>query len=190
MKLPRDARPDLIADARDPMRPVLNSLLLEIDGERKARLIATDGRMMLFLPVEVAPDDVAGLIPKAAFELAADPARRTELIVDEETGDEHESIIPIELGCGDGMILVDEHISLARPKYTYPNYKTVLDSVSGEPIVTITLNAELLAKLQKGMGATAVKLEIFGPLKSIRVTSGPFCEAKDAIGYLMPVRTS
>ena len=57
MKIPTACRPDLVA-SNDPRRAIINNLLLEIKEDRQARLVVTDGRMMLLLPVDVSADDV------------------------------------------------------------------------------------------------------------------------------------
>lgn len=177
--------------SEDETRPNLQTINLEISEGRTGCLIATDGRRMVVLPVEVDTKDVPGMIPKKAFDLERQTA--TEPPYYGEDGDPVSCNRPLHLSAGDNDVGLTGEILVKRScrtdKYMkFPDWKSRVDQATSAPkVFSICLNAELLFGIQEALGSSAIKIEFQGPEMPMLVTS--FDGIKGALGILMPVRS-
>ena len=169
----------------DETRHVITMAHLEIEGEgedRRGRLTATDGRMMVQLRgLQVNEHDTPGFVTVGALKSA------------KKTG---------ELTCN-GSLAVTGGPTFPRPvDGQYPNVSQVIDPLfTRSEGVKITLDAELLVAIQRGLGAEGVTLHFaagkefeLSPILvkgHVRVSdksryTGP--DPSGSIGVLMPMR--
>ena len=69
MEMNRDYKPELIFDKDRKMEPYLD-IEVDAEGKRTGRIMATDGKRMMVIPVELDDADVSGQIPVAVFKAA------------------------------------------------------------------------------------------------------------------------
>jgi len=183
----------------DPTRIVLNSVSLEIPEDRKkAQLVATDGRRIAILPVEVSDADKAGLIPSLALKLARDiEKQRAQYRWDQTNDDAFDepggglAFEPVEIDCSDtAFVGVAGGVKIGRNSGNYPNWRAVTELPA--PKYRIALNAELLAGIQRAFDTSAVVLEIAADDKGLRVLPRTGIVNRTYLGgayaVLMPVR--
>jgi DNA polymerase III sliding clamp (beta) subunit (PCNA family) len=131
------------ATSKDPRREVLHAVhVATINGSAKA--IATDGRMLAIVPVEIAEGDSEGVNVKAeAFPAARKAFKR----------------LPSAYLKLNGRAVIDELGGERAFSYVdgqYPNVEQVLPRPT-EEAVTVTFDANLLVKLWKALGGEADK---------------------------------
>ncbi len=173
----------LKAAAKEDGRYAMHNVLFE-DG----KLIATNGKILALLPVTEADDDVPGLIPRQAVELA------------------HRGGTPVK-GCRmvsgiNGNVRAQNKdgslVDVTRPDEDaeFPKWRQVMPEVSESTHFSVMFNVSLLHDLCLAMGATTIRMKISKDLKAypnspILVTplTNIDCEnaSKDAIGVLMPI---
>lgn len=192
----------------DETRPHLSNILLEFEPNdmKVAVVVATDGRCMAIVPVELDPLDVAGPIPKVAFQLARQFERsridemnrdaRAEADENDEDHSEFDYYYPraLELKAfadsigGLGEVAVRRDLSARRPDWR-PLVKAAEEK---PPRFRIALNAELLVRVQRALGASSIVLGIVSETEVLTVRPVSFDKEAPAggRGYLMPVRST
>jgi hypothetical protein len=189
MKIPFNCKIEE-ACSNDETRKILNCVNLTITEDRKGMLIATDGRLCVYLPVDVDGNDKPGLIPKAAITRARENQVSYEY---DEEGERHTVNTDTILICAD-RIDVGEYLSAERPTFEkpYPDTTKVFEFEANTMPFRMFINAELLAGIQRAMGCRGVMLETEGVDKPIRVTphipAGMSKAGTKAV--LMPIRAS
>lgn len=176
MKVPRNAQVELCA-SDDPARYSINNLYLDTKIEGHPFLVATDGRMMAVIPVALEEGDEAGFVTaeslKAARKLTTTKAETISL-------------------SANGSLKLANGVAFPRPAEggdngTYPNWRAVLPDGKNRKF-SVALDAELLVKIQRAMGASGVHLHFTDDVGPILV--GPSsCKTEDSpFGVLMPMR--
>lgn len=169
------------AASKDSSRPVLTAVHLTIDGEGNGWLDATDSYMLVRVPCDVEPGDVAGLIPREALIDAAKSAgRATEA----------------HLTCN-GSVTDSTGRTWTRPAGQFPDVDRIIGE---EPTTTLGMDGAatdaiafgidplLLAKAAKAMGAKRIRIAVASPLKPVRVTSLSGYAGRAPVAVLMPIR--
>ena len=165
------------AASKDATREILNYILIDTqDG--KSNAIATDGKMMAIVPVELCDGDDAGaerLLPAKALTEARKQAKQAK-----------ESTIELN-----GAAKMQDGMSFAVPAHMtetkFPNYRAV--SKPAKEYKTVCFNAKALYELSQAIGAIGDKItlqipigdDVFGALVIEEKTTG-------ARGILMPIR--
>jgi hypothetical protein len=155
-------------------RPQLKHPHLDTAGKR---LIASNGHVMGIFPAIIDDGDVSGPVSGEALKASIKAAgKRTDFAT---------------LKCN-GALAVENGATFPRPesKTDYPDVDRIIPAAGKHHL---SLNAELLATLQKSMGAGGVKLQFAtdadGAIDyraAIRVT--PIGGDGEAFGVLMPMR--
>ena len=144
-----------------------------VDG--RPALVATDGRILVVVPVTDAEWDVEGLIPTDCVKAAAKAARRGEVVVHAPNGQ-------VKVLTRDGMV------STLRPdEGEYPDvWSTFPGGTRGWH--RFGIDAEQLLKVQRGMGAKTVVISV-KPGKDSRTpyVVEPRGGCEGGIGLVMPV---
>jgi len=155
--------------SKDPTRYVLNDPYLDTSEIDKPVLVATDGRMLAVVPVEVLPEDMSGHVPVDAIkELRKDKSGKSE----------------INLNGKVEVVNADKITRFTRPEGTFPNWKQVVPQ-GGEKF-TISFNPEMLLRVAQAVGCEkgkAITLKFKGPLDPIKIETG-----NGAYGVLMPMK--
>ncbi len=166
MKLPKTQKIELIA--ADSIRPAIAHPFLEGD-----KLIATDGRRLVVLPVEREEGDADGRVTEAALKAARRIARKNE---------------PAQIKAG-GCFAFADGSTLPRPSEEdfgrFPNYKQVMPAEGQHPHF-VTVNAKFIWEISQALGADSIKIAIKDEVSPVLVTSQ---QAPGAIAVLMPIRT-
>lgn len=176
MKIASCYRPEECA-SRDTARPHVTVAHLDLDDLTDPRVVATDGRMMIAVPVVPEDGDTSGSLSPDALAAARKVA-----------GKQANEIV---LAAGKHYILPDGTSMPRKDAGRFPSWRTLMPAYkAGDPgTVTIGFDARLLARLVKAMGVNEVILTFPLPepdavmVDPIRVTA-----SNDAIGVLMPVR--
>jgi DNA polymerase III sliding clamp (beta) subunit (PCNA family) len=129
------------ATSKDPRREVLHAVhVAKVNGSAKA--IATDGRMLAMVPVEMGDRDSDKVnVRREAFQAARKTYKRLP-------------VVHLELN---GKAMVTEPGSERAFDYIdgqYPNFEPVLPKAA-EKSVSVTIDANLLVKLWKALGGEA-----------------------------------
>jgi DNA polymerase III sliding clamp (beta) subunit (PCNA family) len=123
----------------DDLRPAMQGVLFDKENER---LVATDGHVLLMMPVkEISETDHTAIIPVAAFDKKAESYTVTE----EETTVHYSS----------GKKEIYPNI-----QELYPKYNSVLPKNMEEPVEQIGVDIEIIARLQKCLKPLADKKKI------------------------------
>jgi DNA polymerase III sliding clamp (beta) subunit (PCNA family) len=174
MKIPKQCKIEKAA-SKDATREILNHICIDTqDGKTNA--VATDGRMMAIVPVELCEDDDAAtqrLLPIKALTEARKQARQAK-----------ESTIGLN-----GAVKMLDGTTFAAPNLgdlNFPNYRQVIPKRDKAECVTVRFNTKALYELAQAIGAVGdvVTLQIAKdgePLVIEEDTTG-------AKGVLMPVR--
>lgn len=154
MKIPRNC---LIEQCviRQAGRLAIDHLYLDIetaDGRRLGRLVATDGKALAVIFVEVDDGDVPGLVSTRALIAAR------ELVGTRAT---------VELHCGVLRLVTADGVSYPRPEGDYPKWRELIPSRAAT--TEITLDARVLSRLAAAMGTHAVRLTLGNPRQPLRV---------------------
>ena len=132
----RNTKIESAVDSKD-MRDHLSEPYLDVENER---LVATNGKILSAIKVEVEPDDVSGYISKDALVAA----RKIAKTYKEET---------IEIRAN-GSLELKNGDKFNRPNVgTFPNIDNILNMLETDPAKTIRLgiNAKLLLDLAKSL---------------------------------------
>lgn len=171
MKLPKDCKIELVAST-DATRYVLCNPYLQGD-----KLIATNGKSLVMLPVERDSEDSDGPINSEAFKLS----RKTVSGI-------KESKITAN---GELKVATKEgQITMPRKDLNGAKFPDWLRIIPKEDRggVKIALNAELLYELAQALGNNEVVLEIHDDSSPIAVKAHPSKAVAGSVGVLMPVR--
>ena len=162
--------------ASDPTRTAINTPFLDIK-EGQGNLIATNGKAIAVIPVEIGPDDVQGHIPIDGLKAARKSVRGK--------GGQIEAT-------ANGAFTLPTGQSFPRPTGpTFPNWRQVIPAGSTY-VFEIGLDAKLLLDLVQAMGGKGqVRLSFTGKHDPIIVNPMPGALNHDGgKGVLMPVRIS
>jgi DNA polymerase III sliding clamp (beta) subunit (PCNA family) len=173
MKLPKNCLVEKVA-SQDATRAAITLPYLDIDGQRTAHVVATNGAAMVKLPVEITAEDVAGYVPTAALKEGRKLAKRTD---------------SVDLVCNGSAKLLNGATYPRESRETFPPWRQVWPKEEGK--ITLALDARLLYELAQAMGTEGVVLT-FNPGEpiSVRATATKACQPAsfDARGILMPIR--
>lgn len=194
MKIPYECKIEG-ATGSDPKRAHYHLLLnTKPDGVKPesglGHLIATNGRALVILPVEITAEDKSGIIAKEAIEIERGRATNGHLEEDRDGKLVH-SDRDLNIECATDAALIGP-ISVKRPDLQYPNIAGILSedkSAEVTPMTKVSLNAKYLLEIQEAMGAGAVTLEFLGTNKPIRVRPAVRSAGGGSQAILMPVRT-
>ena len=178
MKLNKKCKIESIA-SKDATRLVLTAPYLEVkDG--KGNIIATNGKGLVVIPVEVSESDVSGHIPLTALKESR-KGKVTEPILE----------------CSEKAVLLQDGTSFQRDYIgNFPIWRDVMPDPDRKTL-KIALNAEMLHSIASAMGTSGVVLEFdadnfsFASVKVTPASTGnehPAC--LDAFGVIMPIRIS
>lgn len=166
-----------LAASQDDSRAAIGEPYLEIkDG--KGTLVATDGRILALLPVEIDEKDVSGYVTADALKAARKGMLQS-------------------MDCTADTLAVHAGPSFPRPtEHTFLNWRQVVPAEYEKPLVTIALDAKLLWLLAQAMGTQGVKIVIQANDKPFLVypqSCGQFSTAPkpacgEARGVIMPIR--
>tara|TARA_R110000851_G_scaffold268071_2_gene420666 strand:+ start:1702 stop:2355 length:654 start_codon:yes stop_codon:yes gene_type:complete len=124
----------------DPGRYSMEHVQLEVDDDRAARLIATNGRVLVVAPVEIDDDDTAGPIPSDAIKQAVAHATAKAPLADVSAN----GTVRVKTKAG-----TVEH---ERPEgEEFAKWKQVVPK--GDVVHRIALNPKLLLEACKALGA-------------------------------------
>lgn len=170
MEIKKSYKPELVA-AKDDGRLPLNHLLLEresaLEGGGPA-LIATNGRMLVIVPVEAESADVDGLIPVEALKAARKIGPKSRNAVLSANG-------RVEYQTKDGG-----STSVERPEGKWPPYRSVIPKPD-HAWVTLCVNAEYLLAVQKAMGASGLTI-CFDPAGNRPMLARPLNDGEQGEG--------
>jgi hypothetical protein len=173
MKLPKNCLVEKVA-SQDATRAAITLPYLDIDAERTAHIISTNGAAMVKLPVEITAEDVAGYVPTVALKEGRKLAKRTD---------------SVELVCNGSAKLLNGATYPRESRETFPNWRQVWPKEEGK--ITLALDAALLYELAQAMGTEGVVLT-FNPGEPISVrataTKGVHPASSEARGVIMPIR--
>jgi len=147
MKIPKTCKLEKVV-SKDESREALLSILIE-SKDGKANAVATDGRRMAVVPVEIADEDqLEGqklMFPKALIE-----ARKQAKQAKEST-----------IGLNGAAMMPNGEIYPIRTDLKYPNWRQVVPP-NDNPRQTISFNAKFLYELAQAIGCPNdnVKLQI------------------------------
>lgn len=189
MKLHKEAKIEAITTS-DKQRIALREAFLDISPDG-AKLIATNGKAMAVIPVEVSPDDHAGYVSKDVLKAARKAAGR---------------LTDVQVALN-GAAQLPNGITMPRDGEAkdsqFPNWRKVWPNFEGKPTVTLAIDAHMLAKLAEAMGTTGVKLTVcpqqegesfVRPVLVSPCGSGDYSQrispaCPEAKGIIMPIRT-
>ena len=147
MKIPKTCKLEKVV-SKDESREALLSILIE-SKDGKANAVATDGRRMAVVPVEIADEDqLEGqklMFPKALIE-----ARKQAKQAKEST-----------IGLNGAAMMPDGQVYPWKKDVNYPNWRQVVPP-NDNPRQTISFNAKYLFELAQAIGCPNdnVKLQI------------------------------
>lgn len=167
MKIEKKYKPELIC-SKDATRPSIQETYAT-KHKGKPVLVATDGRRLLAVPIEVDNEKEYGYIPKAALKFA-----KASLL------ERRSTFIQFS---ANGKITFSNGWTMPRDnQQVFPKWETVIPKEAPE---TIAINAKLLYELAQSMGCETVALHIGEKNEGIIVKP---TENNEAFGVLMPVR--
>lgn len=181
MKIPKTCKLEKVV-TKDASREALLSILIESkDGQTNA--VATDGRKMAVVPVELSDEDeIDGqklMTPKALIE-----ARKQAKRADKST-----------IGVNGAAMMPDGQVYPWQKDVNYPNWRAVMpDKVGGTHYQTVSFNAKYLFELAQAIGCPNdnVQLQIeTNPATGQIDPSAPFIieeKTTGGKGILMPMR--
>jgi len=166
-----------LAASSDECREVITNIQLYKDNKC---LVATDGKILAIVPVEVEDGEVNGPIPPQAFKSARKGITKKQKEIDD---------VEIDIHCLEGELNIytkKEGVhNIKRPRdILYPNFKQVIPRNKAKH--TIRFNPELLMKLAKAIGSSeSIVLEFNDEDSPIEVYS---CDkTNEAFGVLLPI---
>lgn len=182
MKFHPKAKIEAVASSDSDRHAIAEAFLDIRDG--KGTLVATNGKALAMVPVELAENDVSGYVSSEAM-----TAARKLSAFDGATLDLSDSAYAKVnsgakvLRCGD-----------AKADDKFPNWRQVVPELPEKPDFRVGLNAKILWELAQAMGTTQVELVGAGSVIHVRpVAASPYnrkeapMHVPDARGILMPV---
>jgi len=197
MKIPKSCKIELAAST-DAVRQVITEPYLDIqtipgldaaDTKRVAQLVATDGRIMAMVPVEVSDHDVAGFVSGACLKAARKVAGKLEMSILSVNGTAE---IPggVTMPRGGAAQAYQDNTELGN--HGYPNWRKVLPS--GEKhTFKISLDVALLWRLTQAIGSEGPVVLSFNPEDTkdpVMVSQTGPGTPTGGKGVIMPIRMS
>lgn len=176
MKMERKFQPELVA-SKDVTRGTINYVHVETDDLGKSVAVATDGKRLVVVPVELEEKEKKRCWfftrkQLAAIRKAVNPASKSTLCA---------KLHSKAIEYGNLIERVTEKVY-----GNYPNWQQVFPDRAKHPIkMKIRLNAAYLAELQQAMGASGVVIEIEDDIAPLVVR--PIRGDSGAYGILMPI---
>ena len=184
MKIPFDCKIEECT-SQDETRIILHSAKLHI-ADGKGTLVATDGRVIVSVPVVVDATDTPGLIHRDMLSMARERAKKEEF---DEVGEKYFVNTDVEVAAGE-RVAIKGGISQERGDVAkFPN-----DAKCWElkpPTIRLHLDANMLVKIQHAMGANNITLECAGEDCEPILVTPCYPEHLRSQGYkgvIMPVR--
>jgi hypothetical protein len=180
MKLPKNCKIEAVAST-DPTREVLTAPYLEVK-KGSGTLIATNGRALVALPVEVSEEDTEGWVAIPALVAARKFARK---------GTDAEVTCNGACAAMDGVAYPRPFTKPANPGPDYiakrfPNWRMVVPDEGRRLVLRVSLDPTLLMAMANALGSgEQITLEFEDELAPIRVTG-----KGEGFGVLMPMRTT
>jgi len=183
MKIHKSAQPELVAASPKAKRPAIQEPYLEIQ-EGVGTLVATDGRMLVALPVTLDEGDVAGYVSGEALKMARKGVSPLRLDLSSET------IVNLP----SGATLPRKGQAEGEPpahRNVYPGRSepSGVPAIPGHYRKVAALNAEFLAKLVRAMGASECEIWAHPESLGAYVINPRTPEVAGARGLLAPVQT-
>ncbi len=164
------------AVSTDYGRPALENPFLVFDGEQ-GLLCATDTYQCVMIPVTTDDEDTAGAVPLDAIKAS----RR-------KTSDGRIELAEKAATVRGLQEFADGEAHYARHDQKNPDLLKIRDNTIalGDPVITIGINATMLAKIQAALGADGrgISLEIRNPLKPVIVRP---LGGRSGMGIAMPI---
>ena len=187
MKIPIAKLEKFVIPEKDAEGSPMQHLWLDVEGKR---LVGTDGHMAVRQTVEVTDEDISGLIPIEAFELA----RKELKIIVKATDNDTIPDIWLKVTAGEDIVVVENLLTttthlVKRPKMepgkNFPTVDAVFPKLADTP--TIGINGEYLATIIGALSAEGFSLNIWAtaPDKAITIAS----DSGEALVVLMPMKT-
>jgi len=179
------------AASKDSSRPSINHIEITTHNDKPVA-VATDGRMLAIVPVEMAEDDKPGMITVEALKRSRKFQKRVASRRSfRYRRNEPDQIIPEDIKLSETDVVFPDRASLPRPAIgetrPYPDWTKVVPDGKEHTTFKIGLNPSLLYKLAKAMGAGdgGVSILCKSPDEPmiVRAERDP-----DALGILMPMR--
>jgi hypothetical protein len=171
MKISKTCKVELIA-SKDSYRPSLCNPYLQ-----GGKLIATNGKSLVMIPVERDSQDTDGPVNIEAFKLS----RKTLSNIKES-----------QIVANGELKIATKEGQMTMPRTdlkgsTFPNWEQVIPKANrgGKKIC---LNAELLYDLAQALGNNEVILEILDDVSPIVVKAHPDHAIPESLGVLMPIK--
>jgi DNA polymerase III sliding clamp (beta) subunit (PCNA family) len=171
MKISKKCKVELIA-SKDNTRYVINNPYLQGD-----KLIATNGKSLVVLPVERDSEDTDGPINVEAFKLSRKVLsciKDSQIIANGE----------LKISTKEGQMTIPRRDLTGG---NFPNWKQVIPN-ENRGGYKIGLNAEMLYDLAQSLGGNEVILEVFDEVSPIIVKAHPNHAISGSLGVLMPVK--
>lgn len=178
MKLPKNCKIEK-ATSTDSTRPAIGEPWLDVEA---GKLVATNGRIIAVVPVEIEEGDASGYVTAEALKAA-------RALVGKH--------LPLAIKAN-GSLALYNGVTFPRPGVDdlgqFPNWKQVIPEKQEKPAIRIAFDVKLLSALCEAMGTSGVILEASDDLTGIRVipTGVSACQpgSPQAFGVIMPLRCS
>lgn len=171
MKLPKNCLVEKVA-SQDLTRPTIGAPYLDIDDQRTAHVISTNGAALVSIPVAIDVEDCSGYLPASALKEARKLEKKSELV---------------NISCN-GSAKVINGATYPRGEGQFPNWRQIMPKEDGKTV--LALNARLLYELAQALGTEGVVLT-FDADKPIAVRAAATRDVKPASlgarGVLMPI---
>ena len=173
MVINKKYKPELIV-SEDSTLPNIGHPHLD---RNKQKVIATNGHMMIILPVQCADADTSGAVPKDALKVARKEARKSSNVL-------------LELN---GAAKATNGQTFPRPDLSFPPYEQLIPNFGNAKTHTFAFNATYLKALSDALGiekytGVQITINLDDVEAPILVRSTAEKTPEDAIGILMPTR--
>lgn len=169
MKLNHESKIERMCDNPKNGRAQLMGAYLDLSEKDKPVLVATSGKHLAYVPVEVDENDTPGFVTVEAIKESRKKSNMDCIMLN-----------------GSQKLMSCE---MPRPDLgTFPNWRMVTKRPDGDPVLKVMLNAELLDDLQSGIGNGEILLEFYGQTKNGSYESAIFVKGEYGEGVLMPRR--
>lgn len=158
---------NFVVPQKEEQREVLKFVWLDVEGQR---MLSTNGRMAARVTIGVTEDDVSGLIPIEAFELARKELKIISKILGKDTIPDPQ----LKVTAGEDAVVVHNlltttsHIVTRRKLVDgekYPDVDAVIDAVAQKPATS--LDAGYVADIVKSLDGAVVSIWAPAPDKAV-----------------------
>lgn len=169
----------------EPGRYAMHAASLEIE-DGMGRLVATNGRALAVVPVELSEGDEPGLVPREAI---GAPPQNVEGLDDDGEWYSVRAALPqaeIRVRKGGSSVTHDHK----APEGEFPKWNSVLPAADAPGTLVVKLSTELLHDLARAIGAAekGVTLRIPQPGADGEIRTAIRVEGEDgAVGAIMPI---